>query len=122
MLIASYLVQWLESLVVGQELTISESLQLATVPLELIQPTLFALMTSYYETFPQIITAQPHFLRRVLQCTGMSLIRRIEAIMENVRFFDNQGIIMLQVAKQLLCSPDTFINTVFGARGQELLR
>ncbi len=122
MLLASYLELWLESLVVGQELTIAESLQLATVPLDLLQPTLFALMKSYLDTFPQILDQDPHYIRIVLQYTGLSLIRRIEAIMDNVRFFDNQGIIMLQVAKQLLCNPDAFVNTVFGGQGQELLK
>jgi thiamine kinase-like enzyme len=122
MLLASYLELWLEGLVVGQELMVAESLQLATISLDLIQPTLFTLMKSYLDTFPQILTYNPQYIRLVLQYTGLSLIRRIEAIMESVRFFDNQGIIMLQVAKQLLCNPDTFVNTVFGAQGQELLQ
>jgi hypothetical protein len=121
MLIASYLELWLESVVVGSELSIAESLQLATVPLELIQPSLLALVASYLATFPQIRAAQPHYLQRVLQCTGMSLIYRIEAIMESDRYFGNQGIIMLQVAKQLLCSPADFMNTVFGENAQEVL-
>jgi thiamine kinase-like enzyme len=121
MLIASYLELWLQSMVVSNELSISESLQLATVPLELLQPSLLALMASYLNTFPQIIDAQPQYLQRVLQCTGMSLIYRIEAIMEFDRYFGNQGIIMLQVAKQLLCNPADFMNTVFGENVQELL-
>jgi Phosphotransferase enzyme family len=121
MLMASYLELWLESLVVSNELSMTESLQLATVPLELIQPSLFALVSSYLDTFPQIMAAQPQYLQRVLQCTGMSLIYRIEAIMESERCFGNQGIVMLQVAKQLLCSPANFMDTVFGAHAQERL-
>ena len=121
MLIASYIELWLKSIVVSNELSISESLQLATVPLELLQPSLLALMVSYLHTFPQIIDAQPQYLQRVLQCTGMSLIYRIEAIMENNRHFGNQGIIMLQVAKQLLCNPTDFMSTIFGEKVQELL-
>ncbi len=122
MLIASYLELWLESMVVSNELSISESLELATVPLELLQPSLLALIVSYLNTFPQIIDAQPQYLQRVLQCTGMSLIYRIEAIMEFDRYFGNQGIMMLQVAKQLLCNPADFMNTVFGENAQELLQ
>jgi thiamine kinase-like enzyme len=121
MLIASYVELWLKSIVVSNELSISESLQLATVPLELIQPSLLALMVSYLDTFPKIIDAQPQYLQRVLQCTGMSLIYRIEAIMGNNRHFGNQGIIMLQVAKQLLCNPTDFMSTIFGEKVQELL-
>jgi thiamine kinase-like enzyme len=122
MLIASYLELWLESVVVSNELSITESLQLATVPLELIQPSLLALLVSYLDTFPEIIVSQPHYLQRVLQYTGLLLIYRIEAIMESDRYFGNQGIIMLQVAKQLLCSPTDFMNTVFGKNVQELLK
>jgi thiamine kinase-like enzyme len=122
MLVASYLELWLETLVVGAELSIAESLQLAIVPLENIQPSLRALVTSYLQTFPQIIDTQPHYLQRVLQCAGMSLIRRIEAIIQNSRRFGNQEIIMLQVAKQLLCSPDAFMNTVLGTTDLEWMR
>jgi hypothetical protein len=114
MCISSYLQLWLENLIVGSELSINESLQLALVPLDSLQPTLFALVSSYLQTFPQIIVQQPHYLKRVLQYAGLCLIRRIEAIIEIDRVFDNQGIAILQVAKQLLCDPLSFTSTIFG--------
>jgi thiamine kinase-like enzyme len=113
-LINSYLQLWLENLVVSSELNINESLQLAIVPLSSLQPLLFALFDSYRQTFPAIFADQPDFLARVLQHAGLALIRRIEVIIDDDRIFDNRGIAMLQVAKQLLCSPTAFVTTIFG--------
>jgi thiamine kinase-like enzyme len=113
-LINSYLQLWLENLVVSSELSINESLQLAIVPLSSLQPVLFALFDSYRQTFPAIFADRPDFLARVLQYAGLALIRRIEVIIDDDRIFDNRGIAMLQVAKQLLCSPTNFTTTIFG--------
>ncbi len=113
-LINSYLQLWLENLVVSSELSINESLQLAVVPLNSLQPVLFALFDSYRQTFPAIFADQPDFVARALQYAGLALIRRIEVIIDNDRVFDNRGIAMLQVAKQLLCSPTAFTTTIFG--------
>jgi Phosphotransferase enzyme family len=121
MCISSYLQLWLENLIVGSELSINESLQLALVPLNNLQPTMFALVSSYLQTFPQILAKQPHYLRRVLQYTGLCLIRRIEAIIENDRVFNNQGIAILQVAKQLLCHPLAFTHTIFGSDANQII-
>jgi thiamine kinase-like enzyme len=113
-LINSYLQLWLENLVVSSELSINESLQLAIVPLSSLQPVLFALVDSYHQAFPEIFAHQPDYLARVLQYAGLALIRRIEVIIDDDRIFDNRGIAMLQVAKQLLCSPTAFMATIFG--------
>jgi Phosphotransferase enzyme family len=113
-LINSYLQLWLENLVVSSELSINESLQLAIVPLSSLQPVLFAFFDSYRQTFPAIFVDQPNFLAKVLQYAGLALIRRIEVIIDDNRVFDNRSIAMLQVAKQLLCSPTAFITTIFG--------
>lgn len=113
-LINSYLQLWLENLVVSSELSINESLQLAIVPLSSLQPILFSLFDSYRQNFPAIFADQPDFVARVLQYAGLALIRRIEVIIDDDRIFDNRGIAMLQVAKQLLCSPTAFTTTIFG--------
>ncbi|WP_310486950.1 phosphotransferase, partial [Chamaesiphon sp. VAR_69_metabat_338] len=104
-LINSYLQLWLENLVVSNELSLQESLQLAIVPLSSLQPVLLALVQSYRQTFPAIFVDRPDYLSQVLQHAGLSLIRRIEVIIETDLTFDNRGIAMLQVAKQLLCNP-----------------
>jgi thiamine kinase-like enzyme len=112
--IGSYLEIWLEGLVISNSLSIQESLQLATTPLEVIQPSLLALVDAYIEEFPQILVARPYFFNWVVKFAGLSLIKRIEIIIENERIFGNQGIIMLQVAKQLLCEPKTAKKAIFG--------
>jgi thiamine kinase-like enzyme len=119
-LLASYLDLWLDGLIVGAGLSMAESLQLATVPLEALQPSLLALMDSYFRTFPQILAAQPQFLDRVLQHTGLALISRIESNIDYNRTFGNQSIVTLQVAKQLLCTPKAFIQTMFGTAASQL--
>jgi Phosphotransferase enzyme family len=115
MLIASYLILWLESLIITPELTIQESIGLAATPLELLQPSIFTFVHSYLNYFPEIRAARPQYLLEVLRYTGLSLIIRIQANLENEQMFGNQGIVMLQVAKQLLCTPAAFMSTVFGA-------
>jgi thiamine kinase-like enzyme len=119
-LLGSYLGLWLDGLVVGAGLSMSESLQLATIPLESLQPTLFALVDAYLQSFPQILEAQPNYLEKVLQHGGLALIGQIEAAIEYDRLFGNQAIITLQVAKQLLCTPLAFIRTMFGSAATQL--
>jgi hypothetical protein len=74
------------------------------------------LFDSYRQNFPAIFADQPDFLAKVLQYAGLGLIRRIEVIIDDNHIFDNRSIAMLQVAKQLLCSPTTFTTTIFGQR------
>lgn len=122
MLIASYLQIWLNSLVVSQDIEIEESLRLAVTPLELIQPSIVALIDTYLDTFPEILAHQADFLERVVQCTGLALIQHIQAGIQYHKTFGNSGICTLQVAKSLLCHPVQSIPTVFGSVGNELLR
>lgn len=119
-LINSYLQLWLENLVVSSELNINESLQLAVVPLGSLQPSLFALVDGYRQAFPAVFAEQPQYLERVLQYAGLELIRRIEVVIADDRQFNNRGIAILQVAKQLLCNPTAFVNTIFGNEGHQL--
>jgi hypothetical protein len=119
-IVGSYLELWLEGLVISNSLSINESLQLATTPLELLQPSLFALIAAYLQEFPAILAARSDYLDRVVQFAGLSLVQRIEIIIEDDRIFGNQGIIMLQVAKQLLCSPQAAMTTIFGSEAARL--
>jgi hypothetical protein len=89
-------------------------LQLATTPLELIQPSLFNLVKCYLDGFPEIIAARPDYLNRVIQFAGLSLIHRVEITIQVDRVFGNHGIMLLQVAKQLLCTPQAAMKTLFG--------
>lgn len=113
-ILGSYLEIWLDGLVINNALSIGESLQLATTPLELIQPSLFSLVECYLDGFPEILTARPDYLNRAIQFAGLSLIHRVEIIIQVDRVFGNHGIVLLQVAKQLLCTPQAAMKTLFG--------
>jgi 5-methylthioribose kinase len=119
-LIASYLLIWLSSLVISNALTIEESLRLAAIPLEQIQPSIAALTSTYLDTFPEILEHHPDFLRRVVQFAGFGLIQQIQAMIQYQKSFGNTGIAMLQVAKALLCRPEQSMPTIFGAAAVQL--
>jgi thiamine kinase-like enzyme len=121
-MLGSYLEIWLDGLTISNNLSINESLQLTSTPLELLQPSLFSLVQSYLESFPAIAIARPEYLDRVIQFAGLSLIQRIEITIDNDRIFGNRGIIMLQVAKQLLCTPQAAMNTLFGSNFTQLIQ
>ncbi len=112
-LFGSYLEIWLQGLAISNLLSINESLQLAITPLELLQPSLLALVQSYLAGFPEILTARPDYLDRAIQFAGLALIQRIEITIDEERTFGNCGIVMLQVAKQLICTPRAAMKTLF---------
>jgi len=121
MLIASYLQFWLYSMTTSKSMAIEESLRLATTPLELLQPSIAALMSTYLAHFPEILENRPDFLQRVLQFCGLALITAIQAGLQHEKTFGNVGICMLQVAKSLLCNPKASIKTIFGVEALEIL-
>jgi 5-methylthioribose kinase len=119
-LIGSYLVIWLQSLVVSKSIEINESLRLAMTPLETLQPSLAALATTYASNFPEILEYRPDFWQRVMQFSGLALIQSIQSTLQYQKSFNNTGICMLQVAKTLLCRPTESISTVLGIDIQSL--
>lgn len=121
-LIASYLQLWLSSLVVSKTISLEESLHLAMIPLEQLQPSLAALIAAYLQQFPEILAYSSDFLPRVVQFTGLALIHQIQAAIQYQKFFGNAGICTLQVAKSLLCRPLQSIATVFGCSESELIQ
>ena len=121
-LITTYLVIWLNSLVISNSLTIEESLRLATIPLEKIQPSIAALTCTYFDNFPEILEHRPDFLLRVVQFTGFGLIQQVLAMMQNQASLGNTGIGILQVAKSLLSRPEQSMQTIFGSGTVELSR
>jgi thiamine kinase-like enzyme len=119
-LIASYLQIWLNSMITSRAIAIQESLRLATTPLDLIQPSIRELVTTYLTHFPEILEHRPDFLPRVMQFCGLALIRAIQAQLQHEKIFGNRGICMLQVAKSLLCRPQGSITTIFGVEASDL--
>ncbi|BAT53213.1 hypothetical protein NOS3756_21720 [Nostoc sp. NIES-3756] len=120
-LIASYLQIWLYSMVTGQSIAIEESLRLAATPLYVLQPSIRELVTAYLTHFPEILEYYPNFLPRVMQFCGLALITAIQAQLQYEKTFGNAGICMLQVAKSLLCRPETSIQSIFGVEVTEIL-
>lgn len=120
MIIASYLQLWLMSLVVSKETSIEESLRLAGIPLEQLQPSIAAFMQSYLQQFPEM--NEENFVSRAVQFAGLALIQQIQAGIQYQKSFGNSGICLLQVAKSLLCRPEQAIETVFGCSQIELIQ
>jgi Phosphotransferase enzyme family len=121
MVVSGYLKIWLRSLVVSSAIDIQMALRLATTPLETLQPSMVAILKSYLAYFPEILERHPNFLSRVMQFTGLLLIKRIQVKLGQLEPFDNTSICTLQVAKALLCNPEQSILNVLGAAGVELM-
>ncbi|MEM8809409.1 MAG: phosphotransferase, partial [Cyanobacteria bacterium P01_G01_bin.38] len=119
-LIASYLQLWLGSLIVSQDISIEESLRLAIVPLETLQPSLCALVEAYFNQFPEILAQRPDVLMLTLKLAGIALIQQIQSFLQHQKSFGNNQICMLQVAKSLLCQPEAAIPTLFGTTALSL--
>lgn len=116
--ISSYMQIWLGSLVVSKFLSIDESLRLAIIPLDKLQPAIFSLVEGYFNQFPEILEHRPNFLQRVVQFAGFALIQQIQAMIQYQKSFGNTGIAMMQVAKTLLCRPEQSMPTIFGSAAE----
>jgi hypothetical protein len=101
-------------MVTSRTISIEESLRLAAIPLHLIQPSIAELVAGYLNSFPGILERRPNFLQLVVQFTGFSLITSIQAKLQHEKTFGNSGIAILQLAKTLLCRPQTSLGTIFG--------
>jgi thiamine kinase-like enzyme len=120
--IGSYLIIWLQSLIVSRSMAIDESLRLATIPLEVLQPSLAALTKAYAASFPEIMEHDPKFWQKVMQFAGLAMIHSIQSTLQYQKAFNNTGICMLQVAKALLCNPESAIKSVLAIEIDELER
>ena len=74
-LLASYLRFWLNSIPMNTVMDLETALQLAVYPLDQLQPSLVALVQSYFRSFPEILRHDPGFLTRTMQFTGLALIQ-----------------------------------------------
>ena len=120
-LLASYLGIWLKSLVVDPTIELEESLHLALTPLEILQPSIVALIRAYINAFPMILEYRSDFILRVIQFAGLALIHQIQDMITCRKSFNNADICMLQVAKSLLTMPQQAILTIFGISESEIL-
>ncbi|MEH1998508.1 MAG: aminoglycoside phosphotransferase family protein [Nostoc sp.] len=120
-LLASYLGIWLKSLVVDPTIELEESLHMALVPLEILQPSIIALIRAYINAFPMILSYRRDFISRVIQFAGLALIHQIQEMITCRKYFNNADICMLQVAKSLLTMPEQAVLTIFGISESEIL-
>ncbi len=121
-LVASYLGIWLHSLIVDPIIELEESLQLAVTPLEVLQPSMLALIRAYLNACPMILEYRRDFLTRVIQFAGLVLIHQIQEMIRDCKYFDNAGICQLQVAKSLLIRPQESVLTIFGISELEIIQ
>ena len=120
-LLASYLGIWLKSLVVDPTIELEESLNLALTPLEILQPSIIALIRAYINAFPMILEYRSDFISRVIQFAGLALIHQIQEMITCRKHFNNVELCMLQVAKSLLVMPEQAVLTSFGMSESEIL-
>ncbi|MEA5619525.1 aminoglycoside phosphotransferase family protein [Cronbergia sp. UHCC 0137] len=121
-LLASYLRIWLSSLVVDNTLNLEESLNLAMIPLDIIQPSMLALLRAYLDTFPLILEYRHDLILRVVQFTGLSLIHQIKEMIEYKKYFDQHHIYMLEFGKNILTMPQKAVLTIFGISESEIIQ
>ncbi|WP_414528484.1 phosphotransferase [Nodularia chucula] len=121
-LIASYLRIWLSSLVVDPTIEFEESLHLAMTPLEMLQPSLQALIRAYLNAFPMILEYRSDFVVQVVKFTGLALINQIQASINYGKYFGDREICMLQFAKNLLTIPEESLVNIFGLSESEIVK
>jgi hypothetical protein len=114
LLIGDYIRIWLNSLVISKSLPLVESLRLAVIPLETLQPSMGAIVQSYLNVFPDILDGYPNFIQKVIQYAGFGLIKQILATIQYEKHFGNNHVAMLEVATTLLSKPNQSISTIFG--------
>ena len=121
-LVANYLGIWLHSLIVDPIIELEESLQLAVTPLEVLQPSMLALIRAYLNAYPMIVDYHRDFILRVIRFAGLVLIHQIQEMIQYRKYFDNAGICQLQVAKTLLTRPQESLLTIFGISELEIIK
>ncbi len=121
-MVASYLGIWLHSLVVDPTIELEESLNLAMIPLEAIQPSILALIQAYLNAFPMILESRRDFVMRVIQFAGLTLIHQIQEMIQQRKYFNNAAICKLHVAKNLLTRPQDSVMTIFGIPELEIIK
>jgi hypothetical protein len=121
-LLASYLKIWLSSLIIDPTLELEESLNLAMIPLEVLQPSILSLIRGYIDAFPMILDYHQDFIIRVIKFAGLGLIQQIQNRIENQKSFDNSDLCTLEVAKSLLTMPEQSVLTIFGISTSEILQ
>jgi hypothetical protein len=109
--ILGYFLFWLNSMIVHPAIDIKKSIQLATIPLEVVRPSIVAITKAYINTYPKILEDYPDFLKRVVQFAGLGLIYQLlaEFQLQPEIALSHQGLYFF-IATQLLCKPEKFLS------------
>jgi len=121
-LLASYLEIWLSSLVVDPTIELEESFHLAVTAIEILQPSIVALIRNYLHAFPIVLEYSRDFILRVIQFAGLTLIHQIQDLIQRCQSFHRSKLCMLQIAKSLLTMPGKAVLTIFGISESEILQ
>ncbi|WP_373527204.1 aminoglycoside phosphotransferase family protein [Nostoc sp.] len=119
--IAGYLLVWLNSITVHPAIELEQSLQLATIPLEMIYPSIAAMTKAYINTYPKVLEDHADFLKRVIQFAGLGLIYTILRNFQDPNLSNNRFICMMEVGKNLLCQPEESFSSVFGLTVSDII-
>lgn len=109
--IAGYFIFWLNSMIIHPAIEIKKSIQLATIPLEVVRPSIVAIKNGYINTHPSILEDYPEFFKRIIQFAGLSLIYQL---LTEFKFQPEIALshqeIYSYIAGQLLCKPEKFMS------------
>ncbi|MGB6300169.1 MAG: phosphotransferase, partial [Rivularia sp. (in: cyanobacteria)] len=121
-LLAGYLKIWLESLVVDSTLDLEESLELAAIPLEMLQPSMLALTESYLKAFPMILEYRKDFIQSIIKFAGLALINQIQDKINSQQNLHHTSLITLEFAKNILTRTPEYVIDVFGKSELQILK
>lgn len=109
--ILGYFLFWINSTILHPAIEIKKSIQLATIPLEIVRPSIVAMTKAYINTYPKVLEDYPEFLKRVVQFAGLGLIYRLltEFQLQPEVALNHQGLYFF-IATQLLCKPEKFLS------------
>ena len=109
--ILGYFLLWIDSMIVHPAIEIKKSIQLATIPLEVVRPSLVAMTKAYINTYPKILEDYPEFIKRVIQFAGLGLIYQLltKFQLQPEMALSHQKLYFF-IASQLLCKPEKFLS------------
>ncbi len=121
-LLAGYLKIWLESLVVDSTLDLEESLELAAIPLEILQPSILALTEAYLKAFPMILEYRRDFIQLIIKFAGLALINQIQNKINSQQNLHHTSLIALEFAKNILTRTPEYVIEIFGKSELQIIK
>ncbi|WP_089126835.1 phosphotransferase [Tolypothrix sp. NIES-4075] len=118
--ILGYFLFWLNSMIVDPAIEIKKSIQLATIPLEVVRTSIVAMTKAYINTYPKILEDYPEFVKRVIQFAGLGLIYQLlaEFQLQPDMALNHQELYFF-IGAQLLCKPEKFLSLKEGTGNRE---